>query len=343
MDALNFNIPEILSLVGVAFCLHIIVYMAFRSGRIARAMLPMIYFFIMGLSFLSNAAMRHWSELIPYYEDIAWALWFLGPPFSVLLIIQIAQISRVPALRHYWVLFLVPIAYVLSRRFQDEVENFQELLTIVGLIVGGISLLAIWLNKNLFKTITAEKKTGKERYWLILAIIIANIAFLSLTLASISVKIDTQTFDIARTILGLAFIYLINTSLFRIYPQAVEVLERRTANRLTEEELKTAKKVENLLNLDKVYQEPAYSRADLAKECDTSEAIISKIINGYFKKSFPQLMNEHRIEDAKRMLTQTDAPVKTVSEEVGFNALASFNRVFKDMTGQSPSNYRKNT
>jgi len=93
--------------------------------------------------------------------------------------------------------------------------------------------------------------------------------------------------------------------------------------------------------MEKVYHEPAYSRADLARECEVSEAALSRIINLHFSKTFPQLMNEHRIEDAKRMLKETDASVRTVAGEVGFNSLATFNRVFKELTGSSPGQFRQ--
>ena len=52
-------------------------------------------------------------------------------------------------------------------------------------------------------------------------------------------------------------------------------------------------------------------------------------------------MNERRVDDAKRLLVETDAAIKTIAEEVGFNSLPSFNRVFKDLTGYAPSIYRK--
>ena len=232
---------------------------------------------------------------------ISWSFWFAGPPLSVLLIVQIAQINKTPDIRHYWVLLLLPLALVIAQILRPHVENFDDLLKLSGLIIGGISILTIWLNKNVFASLTG-RKTAKERYWLVLSIIIANIAFLTLTLASLSADISDNTVSLARTILGLTFIYLINTSLFRIYPQAVEVIERRNTGRLTAEEMVIARKVDKLLQLDKVYQEPAYARADLAKECGTSEAILSRIINIYFTKSFTTLMNEHRVEDAKRLL-----------------------------------------
>ena len=100
--------------------------------------------------------------------------------------------------------------------------------------------------------------------------------------------------------------------------------------------------VENLINLERIYHEPSYSRSDLAKELNVAEASVSRIINLHFKKSFPQVLNEYRVEDAKRLLLDTDASIAVVAEEVGFNSISSFNRVFKDLAGQSPSSYRQN-
>ena len=134
-----------------------------------------------------------------------------------------------------------------------------------------------------------------------------------------------------RTVLGLGFVYLVSTSLLRMFPAGTRVSAttvQAEQEAMSDEEKALARKIEDLLNLDKVYQEPTYSRSDLARECDASETVISKVINVHFQKSFPQIMNERRIEDAKRLLVETEAAVKTVADEVGFNSLPSFNRVF---------------
>jgi AraC-like DNA-binding protein len=152
---------------------------------------------------------------------------------------------------------------------------------------------------------------------------------------------------LVRTVLGLGFVYIVGTSLFRIYPQAVQVEMKSvqqqgvTSAPLSLQERDLALKIEKLMTMDKVYQESTYSRTDLARECNTSETVISRVINEHFGKSLPQLLNEHRIADAKRLLTDTDAPVRVVAEQVGFNSLPSFNRVFKEMTGVAPSQFRK--
>jgi AraC-like DNA-binding protein len=46
------------------------------------------------------------------------------------------------------------------------------------------------------------------------------------------------------------------------------------------------------------------------------------------------------VEEAKTLLVETQADISTISEESGFNSIATFNRVFKDIAGLSPTEYR---
>jgi AraC-like DNA-binding protein len=349
MDQLYFSIPEILSLIGVTQCVYLIVYMMFRAGKLSRAGLPLAYFSVLALAFISDFAAARFSSYYDYYFYFQWATWFLGPPLSVLLLIQIAQIYKTPSWKHYWVLLLVPFAFAIAAVATPDdaachkflpCEDMHKILTLTGLIAGALSLLSIWLNRDLLSDMD-DRKTGKDRYWLVLAIIFMNIAFLGTMLVSLSAGVDAGKISLVRTVIGLGFIYLVTTSLFRLYPQAVLMAGTEKTEKLTDEELAIAQKVEKLLAQDKVYQEASYARTDLARECGTSEAIISKIINIYFRKSFPQIINEHRVEDAKRLLDQTEANIKVIAEEVGFNSVASFNRAFREIAGEAPSTYRK--
>ena len=338
MDKLTFTIPEILSLIGVTQCVYLLVYMVLRAGRLSRAGLPIVYFFVLGLAFLSDFANGYLGGLSENYFYVPWAAWFMGPPLSVLLIIQIARIDETPALRHYGVLLLVPAALAAAATFAPQ-EEITIWLRLFGVLAGGASLLAIWGQRGLFAAIAAEK-TGKARYWLILSLIFTNIFFLGAMLFTLGLQGAEREILMIRTIFGLGFVYLAGTSLFRIYPQAVKLVAP-VQGELSAAEREMAQKIENLLAMDKVYQEAAYSRADLARKCGTSEAVLSRVINLHFQKTFPQLMNEHRIRDAMRLLRETGASVRTVAEEVGFNSLATFNRVFKETTGTTPGQFRQ--
>jgi AraC-like DNA-binding protein len=48
-----------------------------------------------------------------------------------------------------------------------------------------------------------------------------------------------------------------------------------------------------------------------------------------------------RIEKAKALLLEPNRRISEVAYDVGFQSLTHFNRVFRKIEGQSPSNYRQ--
>lgn len=343
----QFSIIEIMGLLGLAQCIYLLVYMVFRSGRLSRGTLPAIYFAVLGAALLFDVAARFWSPYIEGYSSWQWAFWFMGPPLSYLLILQIAKITALPPLRSYMVLLLVPVSYAVALLLSQTEEGCaailcfptQEWLLITGIIASGLSLLLIWSKKDLLSGLLLQKG-GKERYWLILSLIVLNVLFIATMCAFAWDVIEPETMLLFRAGLGIAIGYTASTSLLRLYPQALRVQSEEEQS-LNDQELEWAFRIEKLINMDKVYQEPSYGRKELAREIGISEAVLSKIVNQYFSKSVPQLLNENRVKDACQLLKETDVPVKDISEEAGFNSLASFNRVFKDMTGTTPSAYRQ--
>ena len=65
----------------------------------------------------------------------------------------------------------------------------------------------------------------------------------------------------------------------------------------------------------------------------------------YFKKiagkNFTKFVNEIRIVNACKMLTEKEDTISTVAFESGFNNFSHFNRQFKLITGESPTAFRK--
>lgn len=342
MNNLQFTIPEILLLIGIAQCLYVIVYLAFRSGKISRGTLPLLYFITMGVAFTGSFLNDTLVELIEINDLLIWALWGLQFPLCVLLIIQVAQIYKVPSWHQYWIFLLQPAAYLLVHNLAQSSSAPHLWYNLAGLIAAALCLASLWFNRNMIETLKLEKN-NKDRYWLILALLFTNAAFVAFMLFHLGMDAENGKLSLIKTLFGLALVYLTSTSLFRIYPQAVYISDpQKTASSdgLGIYEQSIAKKIEELIYVQKVYQEPTYSRADLARECEAPEALISKILSVHFNQSFPQLINKNRVEDAKNLLTQTNEPMTVIATESGFNSLASFNRVFKEIAGTSPSEFR---
>ncbi len=340
-DQLRFSVPEILSLIGLTQCVYVLVYMLFRSGDVKRAVLPFCYFFVLGTAFFLDFSQRYIGDFVSYYDLWQWASWFMGPPLSVLLIVQVAQITRAPLLRHYGVLLFLPAAFMAAFALAQGHDRaaIHEWLIVTGLFAGALSMLSIWMNRNLMGDLHREK-AGKDRYWLILTLIFINLFFLGTMLMSLSPVLSAGNAGIIRTFLGLGLVYLAGTSLFRIYPQAVQIIVREQ-KAMTKAENALAVQIECLLDREKVYHEASYSRTELARELKVPENVVSKVVNVHFGKTFPQLLNERRVEDAKRLLLETDESIKVIAQESGFNSIASFNRVFRDQTSVTAGAYRK--
>ena len=70
----------------------------------------------------------------------------------------------------------------------------------------------------------------------------------------------------------------------------------------------------------------------------------SKNLSAYFKRHFNIGFNEYvthlRIEEAKRLLAETDEGVLNIANSIGYVNNATFNLAFKKVTGMSPSAYR---
>ncbi len=70
---------------------------------------------------------------------------------------------------------------------------------------------------------------------------------------------------------------------------------------------------------------------------------ISRQFHKYFGMNFKQFLNTYRMEQAQEQLLHTDISITQIAHNAGFQTIRTFNRVFMEQTGVSPSNYRKNT
>lgn len=65
----------------------------------------------------------------------------------------------------------------------------------------------------------------------------------------------------------------------------------------------------------------------------------------FFKETtgmtFIQYLNNYRISQAVKYLTETDDPITEVAFKAGFDSIKTFNRVFKQLKGCSPSSFKK--
>lgn len=98
------------------------------------------------------------------------------------------------------------------------------------------------------------------------------------------------------------------------------------------------------LKSQKPYMNPDYSLQMMADDLHISREKLSYLINTGQQKNFYKFINEFRIEEVKEKLQDprfNHFTVLGIGLECGFNSKSSFNRIFKEETGLTPSEFKK--
>jgi AraC-like DNA-binding protein len=98
----------------------------------------------------------------------------------------------------------------------------------------------------------------------------------------------------------------------------------------------------SLMREEKLYRQPELSLNDLAARLNTQPNHLSQVINEREVKNFFDYINTLRVEEFRRIARNPENRKLTLfalAQECGFNSKSSFNRYFKKVTGQSPSEF----
>ncbi len=82
------------------------------------------------------------------------------------------------------------------------------------------------------------------------------------------------------------------------------------------------------------------SLQDAAAQLHYSDAYFCRFFKQNFDKNFIMYLSELRVEKAKELLEDMTINVKDISNKVGFRDSSYFTKVFKRITGVTPSEYR---
>lgn len=123
---------------------------------------------------------------------------------------------------------------------------------------------------------------------------------------------------------------------------------RKNAKKAQSEEAKTAKELHMITALQdyfknkKPYLNSRLTLREVAEALGTSENLLSHIINRQTGKNFFEFVNSYRVEEFKSMAglpEYRNYTLISIAYESGFNSKATFNRVFKNSTGKTPSEF----
>ncbi|WP_260265608.1 helix-turn-helix domain-containing protein [Elizabethkingia bruuniana] len=107
----------------------------------------------------------------------------------------------------------------------------------------------------------------------------------------------------------------------------------------------TYKKLTYQMEYEKLYKDPELNLNQVAVLLDVHPNILSQTINSVENKNFYDYINQHRIEEFKRIVVLPENQKFTILSlafESGFNSKTSFNRNFKKYMDCSPREFIKN-
>lgn len=119
--------------------------------------------------------------------------------------------------------------------------------------------------------------------------------------------------------------------------------EKYAASSLTNEKKNSLfQRLEKLMQEDAVYKENFLTKERVADLLGTNRTYLSQVINEQTQQNFTQYINNYRINEAIRLLSdpETDLPLKAVAAEVGFNSMSTFYKIFQNTVGVPPKQYR---
>lgn len=145
---------------------------------------------------------------------------------------------------------------------------------------------------------------------------------------------DAYYFAVAIALMGIAMAAMLkpDTAIQLTMPLADKSDTKEKGRRLKE-----------AVAVNRLYEDPELTLIALAAKLKMHPHDLSRIINLGMDKNFSDFINEFRVRDIARKMQDPAYDRLTllgIAYESGFNSKTTFNRVFKDMTGKTPAEYK---
>ena len=129
---------------------------------------------------------------------------------------------------------------------------------------------------------------------------------------------------------------------FSFSPQRITIPDAEEKQEVKTVSTEDIENVRKLMEVDEAYLNPELNLSELAQQAQMSRAQLSETINSGFQKNFNDFVNMYRVEAFKNKIKEDkhkQFSILGIAHECGFNSKATFNRVFKKLTNNSPTEY----
>ncbi len=356
MSSTLITIEQAVLLAALGPCLFAVVFLLLVCRPRVQAIAPSLYFLSLAASFSLPLL-----TLIGYHHDVGLRLALLAlenmaPAICYLLVLELLERRQVHV--SHWLILLAPLVgglpFAYGMIFEERVclpggfcADGKPLIALYHIFMTALIFLLLMAQASRREALAVgDSVERRHRYWLIMTLITLHLALPILELALIGGWLDARKVEVLSMLLRLSFIYLVLTSLFRLYGSPLQIDHEQLptlarAGRRPADDEALAERLVALMRHEAPYRKPTFNREELAQLAKVSEQAVSRVLNQQIGKNFNEFINEFRLEEAKIRLMTDTGPINVVAYGVGFNSIASFNRVFKQSTGMSPTQFRQ--
>lgn len=168
---------------------------------------------------------------------------------------------------------------------------------------------------------------------LLIAWIIASLFILRPLQADLPVSLINATMTL---LLSLAFLWLA----IRLHPDILPLELKEKVGYRPDPALK--ERLLEALEKDRIYRQEGLTIGELARTLSVQEYRLRRLINGEMGfRNFNDLLNRYRIQEACELLDRPDLPIIRIATDIGYPSPGPFNRAFRTLTGQTPTEYRQ--
>ncbi len=217
-----------------------------------------------------------------------------------------------------------------------------EIIPPIAFMIG--SAYCLWFIHLVLKLRTQQNRFAMERFFFgMFALMAVGALVLGLMLPYINSIIFYTAYGSA---IGIAML-LVTTAII-IFPDMLNDIQQMAEMAYAKSKLSgidvAAKKaqLEKLVQQESVYQNEKLSLKLMAEMIDLSVHQLSELVNTQYGFGFSQWVRMHRIEQAKKLLLdEPQTSILAISIMTGFQSQSNFYAAFKEITSESPGNYRK--
>ncbi len=238
--------------------------------------------------------------------------------------------------------------------FGDYALRFIDLAFIlfVKSINLGYAIAAVFiLQKKIekLKIYSADTLIASLSWLKILCYLFASFILLSAIISTINFYLESsiRLLEIHMHLVNTAFIFTIAIIMIqqpgKLFYVFEEVIPKVNNSQKIQKLEKTIEELLELMKKKKPYLTPGLKIHDLASMLNNVPPYsLSDQINKHLGINFYDFVNGYRIEEFKKRVNKNEHNNQTllgIAHDVGFNSKASFNRIFKKHTGQTPTEY----